>query len=72
MGNVENKKSGYELEMKLYNEVLKDLKKKNKGMFKLLNNAGSKYKRAIYHYMKRIIQDEDIPRAFNLTWLIAI
>ena len=41
-------------------------------MFKLLNNAGNKYKKAIYYYMKRIIKDEDIPRAFNLTWLIAI
>ena len=51
---------------------MKDIKKKNKGMFKLLNNAGNKYKKAIYHYMKRIIRDEDIPRAFNLTWLIAI
>mgnify|MGYP001305180074 CR=1 FL=1 len=41
-------------------------------MFKLLNNAGGKYRSAIYHYMKRIIRDEDIPEAFNLTCLIAI
>ena len=72
MENKENKKNGYNLKLKLYNEVLNDLKKKNKGMFKCLNNAGDKYKKAIYYYMKRIIRDEDIPKGFNLTWLIAI
>ena len=51
---------------------MKNIKMKNKGMFKLLNNAGNRYKRAIYHYMNRIIRDEDTPKAFALTWLIAI
>ena len=41
-------------------------------MFKLFNNAGSKYRKAIYHYMNRIIRDEETPTAFALTWLIAI
>ena len=41
-------------------------------MLKLLNNAGNKYKSAIYHYMNRIIRDEETPKAFALTWLIAI
>ena len=41
-------------------------------MFKLLNNTGEEFKKAIYHYMNRIIRDEEIPKAFSLTWLIAI
>ena len=64
--------SEYALDKKLYKKVLKDIKKKNKGMFKLLNNAGEGLKKAIYHYMNRIIRDEEIPKAFSLTWLIAI
>ena len=72
MNNEQGSKNGYKLDIKLNNEVLKDIKKKNKGMFKLLNNAGNKYKKTIYHYMKRIIRDEDITRAFNITWLISI
>ena len=62
----------YILDKKLYKAVIKDIKKKNKGMFKLLNNAGNKYKNAIYYYMNRIIRDEETPKAFALTWLIAI
>ena len=38
---------GYKLDNKLYKSVIKDIKKKNKGMFKLFNNAGSKYRKAI-------------------------
>ena len=41
-------------------------------MFKLFNNAGNKYKNTIYQYMIRIIRDEETPKAFALTWLIAI
>ena len=41
-------------------------------MFKLLNSTGEKFKRAIYHCMNRIIRDEEVPKAFTLTWLIAI
>ena len=69
-----NRGSGgsYKLEIKLYKTVIKDIKRKNKGMFKLFNNAGSKYRKAIYHYMNRIIRDEETPTAFALTWLIAI
>ena len=63
---------GYILDKKLYKAVIKDIKKKNKGMFKLLNNADNKYKSAIYHYMNRIIKDEETPKAFALTWLITI
>ena len=62
----------FALDKKLYKTVIKDIKKKNKGMFKLFNNAGNKYRKAIYQYMNRIIRDEKPPAAFALTWLIAI
>ena len=62
----------YELTREMYNEVLKSLKEKNKGMFKLLNKSGDKYKDAIYYYMRRIFKQEDIPSIFQITWLIAI
>jgi hypothetical protein len=65
-------KGSYKLDKKLYKTVIKDIKKKNKGMFKLFNNAGSKYRKAIYPYMNRIIGDGETPAAFALTWLIAI
>ena len=35
----------YVLDRKLYKAVMKDIKKKNKGMFNLLNKAGDRYKR---------------------------
>ena len=56
----------------MYNEVLDDLRKKGKKMFKLLNKSGKRYKDAIYWYMKRIFSEEEIPMIFQLTWLIAI
>ena len=68
----ETDKDSYGLTKELYNKVLKNLKIKNKGMFKLLNKSGDKYKDAIYHYMKRIFKHEDIPQIFQITWLIAI
>ena len=49
---MEKKDNGeYILDRKLYKMVMKDIKKKNKRMFKLLNNAGNRYKKAIYYYM---------------------
>ena len=53
---------------KLYKKVLKDIKTKNKGMFKLLNDTGQKFKKAIYHYMNRIIRDEDPWMNCKNTW----
>ena len=41
-------------------------------MFKLLNRSGDRYKEAIYLYMRRIFKQEEIPKKFQLTWLIAI
>ena len=37
--------SDYVLDRKLYKMVLKDIKKKNKRMFRLRNNAGKRYKK---------------------------
>ena len=55
---MEKKDNGeYILDRKLYKMVMKDIKKKNKGMFKLLNNAGNRYKKALH---------EEIPKAFSL------
>ena len=68
----ETDKDSYELEKDLFNEVLESLKKKDKGMFKLLNKSGEKYKEAIYYYMRRIFKQEEVPTEFELTWLIAI
>ena len=67
----ETDKDSYELKKELFNEVLENLKIKNKGMFKLLNKSGGKYKDAIYYYMKRIFKHEEIPLIFQITWLIA-
>ena len=39
----------YSLDKKLYKKVLKDIKTKNKGIFKLLNNTAEKFKKAICH-----------------------
>ena len=70
---MENKrKEAYGLSKDMYLEVLANLKKKHKGMFKLLNKAGDKYKEAVYLFMWRIIHDEEIPEVFHKTWLIAI
>ena len=41
-------------------------------MFKLLNRSGDRYKEAIYLYMRRIFKQEEVPKEFELTWLIAI
>ena len=65
-------KEGYKLSKEIYHEVLASLKKKDKGMFKLLNKASDKYKEAVYWYMWRIFRDKEIPEVFHMTWLIAI
>ena len=40
MEKAKDPQKEYTLDMKLYREVLKDIKTKNKGMFKLLKNQG--------------------------------
>ena len=72
MENTNTNTIEYVLDRKLFKKVLKDIKKKNKWMFKLLNYADDEFKKAIYHYMNRILRDEEIPKAFSLTWLIEI
>ena len=43
----ETETDSYELERDMFYEVLESLKKKDKGMFKLLNKSGEKYKEAV-------------------------
>ena len=62
----------WELDKKTFDIVCKKIKDKNKNMFKSFNNAGNKYKDALYLYMKKIIELENIPSKFWLTELIQI
>ena len=45
---------------------------KNKKMFYLFNRAGPTYKEAIFLLMKRLIQREEVPRAYDFTTLSQI
>ena len=65
-------KDSWELTRELFDKVLEKLKEKGKKMFNPLNKAGDKYKDAIFKYMKRIIDEEDVPFQFSETTLIAI
>ena len=51
---------------------MEKIKEKGKKMFNSLNKAGDKYKDAIFKYMKRIFDNEEIPTQFSETTLIAI
>ena len=65
-------KDEYELDIALYNKVLKRIRDKGKRMFDLLNKSGEMYKEAIFWYMKKIISTETTPLAFSYTTLIPI
>ena len=65
-------KESWQLDRKLYNKVLGRIQEKGKNMFNLLNKAGERYKDALYCFMKRIIDNEEIPHEFRKTELIAI
>ena len=65
-------KDSWELSREMFDKVLDKLKEKGKKMFNPLNKAGDKYKDAIFKYMKRIIDEEDVPFQFSETTLIAI
>ena len=62
----------WNLSRELYNRVLKRIKEKGKKMFDLLNKSGESYKEAIYLYMCKIINSENIPFEFSATSLIPI
>ena len=62
----------WSLDRLLFEKVLKRIKEKNKKMFYLFNRAGPTYKEAIFLLMKRLIQREEVPRAYDFTTLSQI
>ena len=65
-------KDSLSLTRDVFDKVLEKIKEKGKKMFNSLNKAGDKYKDAIFKYMKRIFDNEEIPTQFSETTLIAI
>ena len=70
MANADKKQ--WILERGLYNKVLEKIKDKREKMFDPINKAGDKYKDAIFDYMSRIINKEELPFEFSATSLIPI
>ena len=62
----------WDLTYQHFSSVTAQIKKKGKKMFNPLIKAGEKYKWSIFKYMKRIIQTEEVPDAFNDTKLTAV
>ena len=62
----------WSLDLSFYYKVTKRIKDKNKNMFFLFNKAGPKYKAALFMLMKRFIEKEEIPKAYDLTSLTQI
>ena len=65
-------KDSWVLDRTLYNKVSDRIKGKKKNMFGPIINAGEKYQDAIFEYMRRIINNEEIPFEFSATSLIPI
>ena len=65
-------KEAWTLDNDTWNIVTKKIKEKKKNVYKMFNNAGNEYKRAIYIYMSKIIETEEIPREFTKTTLIQL
>ena len=57
------------LDIPFYYQVIKRIKDKNKNLFLLFNKAGPMYKAAIFMLMKRLIEKEEVPKAYVLTSL---
>ena len=60
------------LDISFYHKVIKRIKDKNKNLFLLFNKAGTMYKAAIFMLMKRLIEKEEVPKAYDLTSLTPI
>ena len=67
-----NNKDEWRLDRGIFNIVLDRIKEKGKKMFDPLNKAGEAYKEAMFVYMSKIIDNEDIPLEFSETRLIPI
>ena len=59
------------LDLSFYGKVTKRIKDK-KNMFLLFNKAWPMYKVALFMVMKRLIEKEDVPKAYDLTSLTQI
>ena len=62
----------WNLDINFYSKVIKRIKDKNKNMFKLFNKAGAVYKAAVFTLMKRFIEKEEVPEAYDYTSLTQI
>ena len=60
------------LDISFYHKVIKRIKDKNKNLFLLFNKAGPMSKTAISMLMKRLIEKEEVPKAYDLTSLTQI
>ena len=60
------------LNFDFYKKVIKRIKDKNKNLFKLFNKSGATYKAAVFTLMKRFIEKEEVPKAYDHTSLTQI
>ena len=68
----EEEEEEWELEYSLFAKVIKKIKDKNKNMYRLFNQVGDDYKKAIFEYMKKVIKEEEIPQKYKATTLTQI
>ena len=70
---MENKDiNEWKLDRETFKIVVNRIKEKGKKMFDPFNKAGDAFKDAIFHYMSKIIDSEEIPLEFSETRLIPI
>ena len=60
------------LDQQMFKKVLDKIKKKGKQVYRLFVKAGAKYKEAIFKYMSKLIETEEIPLFFKNTTLTPI
>ena len=60
------------LEQQLFKKVVDKIKKKGKQVYRLFVKAGTKYKDAVFKYMSKLIETEQIPLCFKNTILTPI
>ena len=62
----------WELDQPLFKKVVDKIKKKGKQVYKLFVKSGTKYKEAVFKYMAKLIETEQIPLCFKNTVLTPI
>ena len=68
----QNDKDLWELDRNTFKIVSDKIKANDKNVFKMFNRAGPAYKEAIFKYMAKLIQKEEVPRDFTKTSLFQI